>query len=253
MNILLLANNWVGFQIAAYLNRQKETIVGLGIHETKRQAYTKEILKVANLSPDRIFLANTLRQPKTIATIKELAPDIIICAFWGYILKPELIAIPKRGVINLHPGYLPFNRGVMPNVWPFLDGTPAGVTIHFIDQGIDTGAIIARRKVTLTPYDTADSLYQKTLTEIVSLFKKTWPKIRQGTHTRTPQNKLGRTTTHRWSEAEPLDKIDKDKIVKVEDFINFLRARSYENRFFAYYESRGKRVYIRLQLSKTAT
>ncbi len=54
----------------------------------------------------------------------------------------------KISIINLHISFLPWNRGAHPNFWSFYDDTPKGVTIHLIDEGIDTGAIIYQKEIT---------------------------------------------------------------------------------------------------------
>ena len=88
--IFLLANNWVGLAIAKYLVKRQENIVGLAIHEKDKQKFTKEIIKTVNLPKSKIFKANSLRDPKVVGKIKQMTPDIMIGAFWGYILKSEL-------------------------------------------------------------------------------------------------------------------------------------------------------------------
>ena len=104
-----------------------------------------------------------------------------------HIIKPPTLAHFTDGIVNLHTGYLPYNRGRFPNVWPILDGTPAGVTIHWMDEGIDTGDIIAQRKVEVEPWDTAETLYHKLEDAGYDLFVETWPTILNGTALRTPQ------------------------------------------------------------------
>ncbi len=250
MKIFLLANNWVGLEVAKYLTKRKENIVALGIAPLEKQKFTDEITKIVNLPKRLIFDGSTLRNPTVIRKIKKLAPDIIIGAFWVTILKPEIINIPPKGCINLHPGYLPYNRGVNPNVWPIIEGTPAGVTLHYMDSNIDTGDIIARKIVQIEVYDTAETLYNKTLVEIVKLFKEQWPLIKKGKNAITPQSTLrDKPTFHFAKDLEKLDKIDLDKNYTGRDLINTIRSRSYKNRFFAYYLDHGKKVYIRVELS----
>lgn len=249
MRIFLLANNIVGLKVTEFLTSHGETIVGLAIHEKDKQKYTQEIIKASALPKDLIFKAKSLRDPKTIEKIKNLKPDIIISAFWGYILKPELFNIPSLGTINLHPGFLPYNRGVNPNVWPFIENTPAGVTLHYIDEGTDTGDIIARKKVKIKPNHTAAEINDITLSEIVKLFIKTWPLIKSGKNKRIPQKTLGNFTFHKIKDLEILDTIDLDKEYKACDLINFLRSRSYPDRYYAHYYDHGKKVYIRVNLS----
>lgn len=254
MRILLLANNIVGLEIAKYLKKRKEKVVGLGIHPKEKQKFTKEIINVFNLPKERVFDGSGLRNPKVLKRIEKLKPDIIIAAFWGIILKEEILQIPRMGAINFHPGYLPYNRGMNPNVWPFIENTPAGVSIHYIDNGVDTGDIIARKKINITPTDTAGSLYDKTLTEIIDLFKVIWPMIKKGEIKKIKQSSLKeKSTSHRLSQAGELDKIDLSKKYSGRELINLLRARSYRERFFAYYEENGKKVYIRVELSDKST
>ncbi len=252
MRILLLANNWVGLEVCKFLRQKKETIVGLGIHEKERQRCTKEIIQASGVSKNTIFFAKELRTSATLSHITALKPDIIIAAFWAYILKPPLLSIPPKGCINFHPGYLPYNRGVNPNVWPFIENTPAGVTLHYVDEHIDTGDIIARKKVPITLIDTAETVYDKTLAAIVDLFKKTWPSIKTGKNLRTSQKNLSeKPTFHSLRDIEKIDKIDLNKRITTRKLLNILRSRSYSDRYYAYYEENGKRLYVRVQLSYT--
>lgn len=250
MRILLLANSWVGLKTCEYLKERKEDIVGLAIHEPEKQKLTQKIIRAAGVSKQHVYLAHELREKKTLTKIKKLKPDIVIASFWAYILKPEFIEIPPRGCINFHPAYLPFNRGMNPNVWPFIEGTQAGVTIHYIDPGIDTGDIIARKKVPIDSIDTAETLYNKTLIAIVDLFQDVWPGIKAGGNPRIPQNSLKEGQTfHKAKDVNQLDYIDLKKRYVARQLINILRARSYNDKYYTYFEDGGKRVYIRVQLA----
>ena len=73
--------------------------------------------------------------------------DLIISFGYKKILNKKILGKLSRSPVNLHISYLPYNRGAHPNFWSFVDNTPKGVSIHEIDSGIDTGGIIARRKV----------------------------------------------------------------------------------------------------------
>ncbi len=87
---------------------------------------------------------NNINAPKTIARIKNLAPDLIVSIRYGGILKEDCINIPTKGVLNLHSGILPCYRGVMATFWAMLNGDEKiGTTLHTIDDAsIDTGKII---------------------------------------------------------------------------------------------------------------
>ena len=250
MNVLLLANNWPGLQVTEYLRAQGETIVGLGIHAPDRQRLTTEIVAASGVAPDRVFEGPALRAAVMVQQVRDWRPEIIVGAFWGYILKPEVIDIPAAGCINMHPGYLPYNRGMNPNVWPIVEGTPAGVTIHYVDAGIDTGDVIAQREVPVGPTDTGGTLYDRTLIEIVDLFKETWPAIRAGTAPRITQDQ-SLATHHRAVDVDSLDQIDLDAPTTARSLINRIRARTYDDRTYAYFDEHGVRVYVSVTLSES--
>jgi folate-dependent phosphoribosylglycinamide formyltransferase PurN len=87
-----------------------------------------------------------VNDPDTVNLIEKLKPDLIISAYFNQILKSDIIAVPKFGILNVHPGWLPIYRGAMAYFWVLKNGSEsAGVSIHWIDEGIDTGTLIARR------------------------------------------------------------------------------------------------------------
>ena len=89
MRVLFLGNNWVGWQVARWLEEQGEEIVGLVIHPPQKRRYGEEIIDSAKVDQTSIFDGAKLRQTKTLEAIKELQPDIGVSAFFGYILHPQ--------------------------------------------------------------------------------------------------------------------------------------------------------------------
>jgi len=114
--------------------------------------------------------------------------DFIISYGYRHIIGKPILDRFKDRAINLHISYLPWNRGADPNLWSFLDGTPKGVTIHFLDEGIDTGEIIAQRYLKYDFEDTLRTFYAKLSECIEDLFKKTWIYIREGKAKRYKQS-----------------------------------------------------------------
>ena len=248
MRILLLANNWVGLQIAKYLKERNEQIVGLGIHAPDRQKYTADIIKAVSLPNHLVFEGNVVNEPKTIEKIKEMKPDITLAAFWYYILGKELLHLPRYGCINFHPGFLPYNRGMNPNVWPFIEDSPAGVTLHYMTEKVDKGDIIAQKQIPIEADDTAGSLEKKTWIEIVALFKKTWPKIKKQQVKSIPQDDA-KATVHTAKDIFTVDEIYLDKNYTGKELLNRLRSRSYPKHFFAYYKVNGEKIFIKAVLT----
>lgn len=92
--------------------------------------------------------------------MKKYRPDLIVSVFFNQILKKGIIKVPPLGVINIHPAYLPNNKGLSPPFWCLVNNQKTlGVTIHYINEEIDQGLIIDRRKVKVLKNDTEDSLY----------------------------------------------------------------------------------------------
>ena len=97
--------------------------------------------------------------------------DFIICYGYRHILNQDMIKKFNCPIFNLHISFLPYNRGAHPNFWSFYDNTPAGVTIHLIDEGVDTGPIISQKYVNFKKEDnTFSKTYLLLKREIENLF-----------------------------------------------------------------------------------
>jgi methionyl-tRNA formyltransferase len=79
----------------------------------------------------------------SLVQLKQWAPDLIVFA-GGNILRKEILQLPRLGVINVHLGLLPETRGMSSPEWSLLKGVPTGITIHYVDTGIDTGPVLRR-------------------------------------------------------------------------------------------------------------
>lgn len=98
--------------------------------------------------------------------------DLVVSYGYKHILKKDAIASSAAPIVNLHISYLPWNRGAHPNFWSFYDATPSGVSIHLIDDGVDTGPIIYQERVVFAEEEkTFSKTYRRLITEIEALFK----------------------------------------------------------------------------------
>ena len=248
MQILLLVNNWVGWQISMWLKNHGESIVGLVIHPPNNRKYTEETIECLKLKDDQIFDGSKLKSPESIGRIKALNSDLCLSILFDYILQQEFVDLFRMGVINLHPSYLPYNRGNYPNVWSIVDGTPAGVTLHYIDADVDTGDIIAQEEISVELTDTGESLYRKLEKACVELFVNTWPQIKNGKLKRISQpSDIG--TYHRANDVQNIDEIDLNRQYMAIDLINILRARTFPPYNGAYFSDRkNRKVFLRLNL-----
>ena len=248
MRVLFMGNNWVGWQVATWLHQQEAEVVGAVLHPSDRQKYGPELQRCFEEWNVPIFDASTLRTPATLDAIRALDADLGLSIFFGYILKPAFLGIFPRGVLNLHPSYLPYNKGANPNVWSIVEETPAGVTLHFIDEGVDTGDVVARMLVPVEPIDTAATLYRKLEVASVDLFAAQWPHLCKGDILRF-QQESGSGTHHRQNDLHTLEQVDLDKTYTARELLNQLRARTFPPYGGVYFEDQGRRVYVRIQLS----
>ncbi|MDQ3250484.1 MAG: formyl transferase [Chloroflexota bacterium] len=107
-------------------------------------------------------------------------PDFIVSYGYAHPVDAAILERYTGKAVNLHIGYLPWNRGANPNLWSFLENSPKGVTVHCLAAGINTGDIIAQTHVVLTDNDTLRTSDQKLHAAVQILFKRHWMAIRAG-------------------------------------------------------------------------
>lgn len=246
MRIVCLCNNWLGWQVTQWLLEQGEQLAAVVVHPPERAKYLDEIRTVATGAGAVVIEAAQLKDPQVLRSISDLKLDMGVSILFGYLLRKPFLDLLPKGCINLHPALLPYNRGAYPNVWSIAEGTPAGVSLHYINEGVDSGDLIAQREVPVLLTDTGASLYQKLMHASVQLFKETWPSIRSGTACPTQQEGAG--TFHRVRDVEQIDEIFLDQTYRAEDLLNVIRARTFPPYAGAYFRHQGRKVYLRLQL-----
>lgn len=136
-----------------------------------------------------LFQPKRVREPESVAAIKSMGPDVIVVAAYGQILPREVLELPKFGCVNIHASLLPAYRGAAPINWAIINGeTRTGITIMQMDEGLDTGGILAQKSIPIGPRDTAGDLTEK-LSELGSrLLADTLSRIESGGLTAVPQD-----------------------------------------------------------------
>ena len=135
--------------------------------------------------------------------VEQLAPSFIISFNYRHLIPEGVLRLMPGRIINLHTSFLPFNRGSAPNFFSFWDNTPKGVTIHLVDQGLDTGDILCQRQLTFDESrETFASTYDKLLAAIQELFRENWEKIKTGEL--APRRQAGEGTCHRLKDLEAI-------------------------------------------------
>lgn len=126
--------------------------------------------------------------------------DYSISFGYKHIIASDITQHYWGRIINVHISLLPWNRGADPNLWSFLEDTPKGVSIHLIDDGVDTGPILEQKEVQMLANDTLATSYDRLVRQGEVLLVDTFPKY-VGRHFKpTPQPNLG--TVHKSSDKE---------------------------------------------------
>lgn len=128
----------------------------------------------------------------TLDMLRGCRPSLIVSYNYTYIIPEDIIDFMDGNLVNLHISYLPWNRGAYPNLWSFLENTPKGVTIHRLEKGLDTGAVITQKEMFFDEtVETLASSHRKLNEEIVKLFRKHWAEIYGRTYQAIPQKGKG--------------------------------------------------------------
>ena len=129
-----------------------------------------------NQSNIKVFLFS---DKLNVEIIEQQKTDMIVSYNYKYIIYKPVLDCVNRKAINLHISYLPWNRGAQPNFWSFFRNTPKGVTIHLIDEGLDTGDILLQKRLYFDEnVETLSSTYEDLHYEIQKLFIKNWDQLK---------------------------------------------------------------------------
>lgn len=130
-----------------------------------------------------------LREPEAMAQLAAWAPDLIVVAAFGQILKPAVLALPRHGCLNVHASLLPRWRGAAPVAAALLAGdAETGVTLMQMDAGLDTGPTLARHAEPIQPNDTAGTLTARLAEAGAALLIEALPASLSGALTPVPQD-----------------------------------------------------------------
>jgi methionyl-tRNA formyltransferase len=141
-----------------------------------------------------IIQPERLRLPEAMDQLKIWAPELIVVAAFGQILRPDVLDLPKYGCLNIHGSLLPRGRGAAPIQAAILAGDPeTGITIMKMDPGVDTGPMLSQRSIPISLDDTAGTLFEKLAPLGANLLLETLPGFLSGELQPRPQPVEGST------------------------------------------------------------
>ena len=147
----------------------------------------------------------SLRSAGAQAELAALQPDAIIVAAYGKLLPPPVLELPPLGCLNLHPSLLPRHRGPSPVATAILEGDRVtGVTLMLLNEGMDTGPLIARKEFPLAGDETAPGLTETLFGLGGELLQENLPRWQSGELNASPQDDSLATVTRKLERADGL-------------------------------------------------
>ena len=146
-----------------------------------------KVLALSNGIP--VYEPKTLRDEAFASLLSEISPDIMVVVAYGKILPPTVLEAAPYGCVNLHVSLLPKYRGAAPMQRAIMEGErETGVTVMYMNEGLDTGDIIAVEKFPIGPEDDFEAIHDRSAEVGGALLSKTLREIESGTATRTAQD-----------------------------------------------------------------
>jgi methionyl-tRNA formyltransferase len=244
MKLLLMAHAAVGLQILRWLCQHHRSDLTLVVTVEEDQ-----IFQEARREGVECCALSSVPDIADYAQFRGLAFDLGVLAWWPKLIRQPLIDLPMHGFVNTHPSLLPHNRGKHYNFWALVEQAPFGVSLHFVDRGIDSGDIIAQREIPYDWEDTGESLYVKAQAGMIELFASTYPQLRSLTIARRAQDpSLG--SFHLGTEMDQRSEIDLDSSYTARDLLNLLRARSFEGHPACRFTDCGDQYEVQVKIRK---
>ncbi len=177
-----------------------------------------EMVKQASIP---LIKVKSSKDPRTIQLIKNYKPDLILVVSWSQIISREVINLAPKGCLGIHYSLLPERRGGAPLNWAIIDGlTKSGITLFYLDEGVDSGDIIAQEEFEITETDTPKELLDKICVLAPQLIEENIKTIERGDVKRIKQDETKVTYTPRRKPEDGL--MDWSK--STEEINNFIRA-----------------------------
>ena len=139
-----------GFNLA---HRRRAIAVRMLWRMRRRRASSKlppDLRDLAEQAAIPLIAIRDINSPATVEALRALKPDLLVSIYFSRRIKRAALEVPRVGAINVHPALLPKHRGPTPSFWTIANGEDrTAVTVHWIDEGLDTGDIIVQRELML--------------------------------------------------------------------------------------------------------
>jgi methionyl-tRNA formyltransferase len=184
----------------------------------------RSLREVAKFYGFPVAICRDQNAPDSIARLREWSPDLIIFT-GGNILRKQLLKLPRFGVLNVHLGLLPEVRGMSTPEWSLLNQVPVGVTIHYVDAGIDTGPILQRCEFPdAARCESLSDLRNQLIAFGVEKAAEGVAGLDRGTISATPQSDLDNDrqffVMHEWLQARAAERYTRDRPASIAETVH---------------------------------
>lgn len=215
------------------------------VSKGKNATHSQQLINISGLSLDNIIYGSEFKSEKNIKKLIDLDVDYIFGIHFPYIIPNIVLEIPKIGFLNLHPAYLPFNKGWHTPSWAIIEEKPYGATLHFMSEALDKGDIIHQKIIEIELDDTANSLYQKVLKLEFEVFKEAFEDLKSLNPKRVRQIEDG--TEHSKKNLDDVRELSLDDIKSVGSILDKLRALTTNNvSELAYFHKENKKIGVKV-------
>lgn len=250
MRIAFAGDRDISVQIIQFIKEQGIQPLALLVSDGENASHSDELMNISGVDSKWIFRGKEFSSIENVEKLRSLNLDYIIGIHFPYIIKKDVLNIPKYGFLNLHPAFLPYNRGWHTPTWGILEKTPIGGTLHFMSEALDLGDIIHQKEIDVLPDDTANTLYARLKQVEYEVFVEAWPKLVSVDYQLVEQ-KMQVGTSHRKNElfSESVQKICLNTVYKGAEIIDKLRALTTSQiKEAAYFEKDGKKYRVQITI-----
>lgn len=250
--VVFCGDRAVAVRLVAHVQANGGEVVALGVNAAPLATHADALLRSSEVADEAVFCGRELCTPAAADRLAASKPDLGVCCGFAHRLPAEVLAAPAWGWVNLHRGYLPYNRGVCTLQWALMDATPAGVSLHVMTEALDAGPVIARRRIPVLPTDDGHSLGLRADEAAFALFAECWPRLSAGSVEGVCQDHA-QATAHTLADCVAARRLDLDASLPVRALLDRLRAYTGPGIPPAYFEQDGTRYAVRVHIEELSS
>lgn len=191
--IVFISHNIFGYKCLKEILKNDGNVIAVITrkYQPNISDYCDQYNPLCNKHKIPLYEIDDINDARIKAKLKELVPDFIFVFGWSQIIDKEILKIPKSGCLGTHPSILPRNRGSAAIPWQILNNEKiSAVTLFYLEEGLDSGDIVAQEIFEVDDYETAESFYQKVIEAGKKSIQKNLHLLLKGEAKRIPQNHL---------------------------------------------------------------